>query len=71
MTDKDLNIDIDIDMKIYQLSKLSYVYRLHQQSKILREKISICYSKEEATKKAVEILRKWLKERENGTAAKI
>lgn len=69
MKDSDLNIDIDIDMKIYQLSKLSYVYRLHNKTHILMEKICRSYSKEEATKKAVEILRKWLREKENGTAA--
>ena len=69
MTEKDLNIDID--MKIYRLSKLSYVYRLHKQSQILRERIAISYSKEEATKKAVEILRRWLKDIENERAARI
>ena len=71
MKDKDLNIDIDIDMKIYQISALSYVFRLCDKAKVIREKIAIAYSKDEAAKKATEILRLWMKDKENERAARL
>jgi len=69
MKDKDLNIDID--MKIYQISKLSYVFRLCDKAKVIREKIAVAYSKDEAAKKATEILRLWMKDKENERAARL
>ena len=52
--------NMNIDIKIYQISKLSYVFRICHHSRIIKEQISISYDKDQAAKKAVEILRKWL-----------
>ena len=57
MKDKDFS---NIDIHIYQVSKLSYVFRLCDKSRILKEKISIAYNKDEAAKKAAEIIKKWI-----------
>lgn len=70
MKDKDLNIDIDIDMKIYKMSNLSYVIRLKDRARTIKEKITIQYSKEAAAKKARQILQEWLDEQENEKSAR-
>ena len=59
MKDKDFS---NIDIHIYRISKLSYVFRLCNRSRIIKEQVAIAYDKDQAAKKAVEILKKWLKD---------
>tara|TARA_R110000824_G_scaffold36970_8_gene114165 strand:- start:156 stop:356 length:201 start_codon:yes stop_codon:yes gene_type:complete len=58
----------DVDMRVYRISRLSYIFRVYDKAQILRERISICYNKEDAARKAIEVLRDFKREKDERAA---